>query len=116
PRRLGAARRDRHRERGEREQASAPTTRPRPHLVPLRSYFGRRRRPSEQPARQTDRLGGRGLQPHLRWEWPREGAHGGNRPFPPWSEPSGRKPRAKRWAIVDSNHGPPPYQSGALTD
>jgi hypothetical protein len=20
------------------------------------------------------------------------------------------------WAIVDSNHGPPPYQSGALTD
>ena len=21
-----------------------------------------------------------------------------------------------RWAIVDSNHGPPPYQSGALTD
>ena len=23
---------------------------------------------------------------------------------------------AVRWAIVDSNHGPPPYQSGALTD
>ena len=21
-----------------------------------------------------------------------------------------------KWAIVDSNHGPPPYQSGALTD
>jgi 8-oxo-dGTP pyrophosphatase MutT (NUDIX family) len=23
---------------------------------------------------------------------------------------------ALKWAIVDSNHGPPPYQSGALTD
>ena len=23
---------------------------------------------------------------------------------------------ASEWAIVDSNHGPPPYQSGALTD
>jgi 8-oxo-dGTP pyrophosphatase MutT (NUDIX family) len=23
---------------------------------------------------------------------------------------------ARTWAIVDSNHGPPPYQSGALTD
>ena len=23
---------------------------------------------------------------------------------------------AREWAIVDSNHGPPPYQSGALTD
>jgi 8-oxo-dGTP pyrophosphatase MutT (NUDIX family) len=23
---------------------------------------------------------------------------------------------AMKWAIVDSNHGPPPYQSGALTD
>jgi hypothetical protein len=23
---------------------------------------------------------------------------------------------AERWAIVDSNHGPPPYQSGALTN
>ena len=22
----------------------------------------------------------------------------------------------ERWAIVDSNHGPPPYQSGALTN
>ena len=22
----------------------------------------------------------------------------------------------RTWAIVDSNHGPPPYQSGALTD
>jgi hypothetical protein len=21
-----------------------------------------------------------------------------------------------QWAIVDSNHGPPPYQSGALTN
>ena len=25
-------------------------------------------------------------------------------------------PHPKRWAIVDSNHGPPPYQSGALTN
>ena len=24
--------------------------------------------------------------------------------------------RSARWAIVDSNHGPPPYQSGALTN
>ena len=24
--------------------------------------------------------------------------------------------QGKRWAIVDSNHGPPPYQSGALTN
>ena len=24
--------------------------------------------------------------------------------------------RYTRWAIVDSNHGPPPYQSGALTN
>jgi hypothetical protein len=23
---------------------------------------------------------------------------------------------ATKWAIVDSNHGPPPYQSGALTN
>jgi hypothetical protein len=23
---------------------------------------------------------------------------------------------APKWAIVDSNHGPPPYQSGALTN
>ena len=23
---------------------------------------------------------------------------------------------AAKWAIVDSNHGPPPYQSGALTN
>jgi hypothetical protein len=22
----------------------------------------------------------------------------------------------RQWAIVDSNHGPPPYQSGALTN
>jgi hypothetical protein len=22
----------------------------------------------------------------------------------------------REWAIVDSNHGPPPYQSGALTN
>ena len=27
-----------------------------------------------------------------------------------------RVSRATSWAIVDSNHGPPPYQSGALTD
>jgi hypothetical protein len=24
--------------------------------------------------------------------------------------------RDAKWAIVDSNHGPPPYQSGALTN
>jgi hypothetical protein len=24
--------------------------------------------------------------------------------------------KRREWAIVDSNHGPPPYQSGALTD
>jgi hypothetical protein len=28
-------------------------------------------------------------------------------------EPFARK---SQWAIVDSNHGPPPYQSGALTN
>src|SRR6185503_8331543 len=26
------------------------------------------------------------------------------------------RPPAGKWAIVDSNHGPPPYQSGALTN
>jgi hypothetical protein len=25
-------------------------------------------------------------------------------------------PEAAKWAILDSNQGPPPYQSGALTD
>ena len=32
--------------------------------------------------------------------------------------PPARQARAGRaqWAIVDSNHGPPPYQSGALTN
>jgi hypothetical protein len=24
--------------------------------------------------------------------------------------------KEREWAIVDSNHGPPPYQSGALTN
>ena len=28
----------------------------------------------------------------------------------------GRRDEARGWAIVDSNHGPPPYQSGALTN
>ena len=27
-----------------------------------------------------------------------------------------RRTPTGEWAIVDSNHGPPPYQSGALTD
>ena len=30
-----------------------------------------------------------------------------------------KRPRVQgpsKWAIVDSNHGPPPYQSGALTN
>jgi hypothetical protein len=30
--------------------------------------------------------------------------------------PEGRRFFCDEWAIVDSNHGPPPYQSGALTD
>jgi hypothetical protein len=30
--------------------------------------------------------------------------------------PNGQCNRSKEWAIVDSNHGPPPYQSGALTN
>ncbi len=31
--------------------------------------------------------------------------------------PERKAKRARdQWAIVDSNHGPPPYQSGALTD
>ena len=30
--------------------------------------------------------------------------------------PAKRADFERRWAIVDSNHGPPPYQSGALTD
>jgi hypothetical protein len=34
-------------------------------------------------------------------------------PSPPSST---RTNPASEWAIVDSNHGPPPYQSGALTD
>src|SRR4029450_8129398 len=35
----------------------------------------------------------------------------------PWASTFFARLRARRkWAIVDSNHGPPPYQSGALTD
>ena len=34
-----------------------------------------------------------------------------------WRDVGNRDTFGRRaWAIVDSNHGPPPYQSGALTD
>ena len=35
---------------------------------------------------------------------------------PPNERAESEAGEAGKWAIVDSNHGPPPYQSGALTN
>ena len=139
----GGARRRPRRARAERRRPGARRPRPRRCRAAHRPPGPRRRRPPRDPLRRRDTAGrarrdargavgalsARGsrssLESNARWnEEPAAAKRTAFRVMrdrdPRERIPESRRRRdiacRKEWAILDSNQGPPPYQSGALTD
>ena len=112
PRRAGRTHRQGDRARRARRRCPAPAPR-NPRRPGARRAGTRSRRAAHRAP--GPRLGRQARAPLRRRDEPRRARRG---PRVAVGHPTGRRPnsRIRRWAILDSNQGPPPYQSGALTD